>query len=207
MVAGGGRQHGEKRPGPNAPGPGDLHPPHQADPAQPHGLHEVTMGGTHPIPIDSLGRNPLPFPPFHGFIDPQHQRPGGRGQQAHQQAQQHPADRQRGPHRPTEHMVVPGEIPLLMQTQHLQSRRHGALAGRQNGPHQQHLGLPPGTRIEEDSKRLQQEYNRGRQRWHVVEPLSWVPSCYPAFPQNPPSHFVQSRAKACLLRTCSLVAH
>ena len=196
MVAGGGRQHGEKGEGPDAPRPRQRDQPHQADPTQTHRLHEVTMGGPHPIPIDPFGRNPRSLPAFNGFVDTQAQGPRGRRQMMHQQAQQDPAHRQRRPHRPAKHMVVPGEIPLLMQTQYLQSRGYGALAGSQHGPHQQHLDLPPGRRRKERCKRLQQTYNRGRQRWHDGEPLLLeIPLCHPAGPPNFPPYFVQSRAK------------
>ena len=170
-VAGGGRQHGQKGEGPDPPRPRHRDPPHQADPPQTHRLHEVPPGGPHPVPIDPFGRNPRPLAAFNGFVDTQAQGPCGRPQMVHPQAQPDPAHLQCGPHRPAEYMVVPGEIPLRMQTQYLQSRGYGALAGRQHGPHPQHLGLRPGPHIKERSERWPQTYKRGRQRWHDGEPL------------------------------------
>ncbi len=150
-----GGQRGEERERPDAPGPGDRHQEHQANPAQPTGLDEVLMTGADRVPIDPFGGDPLAAPPLDGLVDADQQRPGrheGRDQQAKQDA----TGGEAGPLRAVQHAVIPFKAPGVGEAQHPQRRGDGPFAGCEERPHEEHERGRPDAAAEQWRERRQQ---------------------------------------------------
>jgi hypothetical protein len=143
-----GRQGGQERQRPDPPGPGDRNQQHQAQPAQAAGLDEVALRRAHGVAVDALGADPLAAPALDGVVDAEDHRPLRR-EGVQQQAQQHAPGRPSAPGGAVQHAMVVGEPPLAAEPGDPEDAGHGASAGRQDRPDQQHLGVPPTPLAEE----------------------------------------------------------
>ena len=77
-------------------------------------------------------------------------------EQEYQQDVGYPTGR---PHRPVEHLVVAGVIPVVAQPHDAERRGHGALARGQDRADQQQLCLPPSWAGEQRCERKENGYN------------------------------------------------
>ena len=127
-----------------ATGPRDVAQPHQGDPAQATGLDQLLATGTHRVAVDAPRLDFGAATPFKGLVDAEHRRALAAVQVLEQQRQQDAGRRTGRPHRPVEHLMVAGVVPLVATSHDAQCCRHGALARGQDRTHQQHLGFPPG---------------------------------------------------------------
>ena len=64
------------------------------------------------------------------------------------------------PHRPIEHLMITGIVPVITQAHNTERRCHGALAGSQDRAHQQQLCFPPGWAGEQRCEGNKNGYNR-----------------------------------------------
>ena len=74
-VALGGREHGQERQRPDAPGPGDRRQQHDREPAQPARLDEVAVGGAHRVAIDPARLDLRAPAPLERVVDADDYRP------------------------------------------------------------------------------------------------------------------------------------
>jgi len=110
------------------------------------------VAGPHGISVNALGRDAFAAPALDRVINPEHDRPLGR-ECGDQQPEQ---DARRGPWAPgraAEHAMVVHEPPLTRKAGDAQDARHCALAWRQDGTGQQHLGVLPTALKEQRCKR------------------------------------------------------
>ena len=181
VVAGRHHQRGQKRQRPVSTRPPDTRQQHQAHPLQSGGHHHLVVGGPHRIPIPPLGRN-LPAPAsFHGLVNAEHQRLGGRTKAPGHQQRQHPAQLPRRPSGAVEHVVIDGEVAVLPNPQDVEGGGHGAFAGRQDRSHGQELGFAPGPGVKQALKGQQQGYydcGQGRHARPLVVIWSSLPCSY-----------------------------
>jgi hypothetical protein len=83
----GGREHGQERQRPDAPGPGDRRQQHDREPSQPARLDEVAVAGAHRIPINPARFDLRAPAPFQRVIEADNHWPLW-GEGLHQQEQQ-----------------------------------------------------------------------------------------------------------------------
>jgi hypothetical protein len=108
----------------------------------------VVLRGTNRVAVSALGGDALATAAFDRVVDPEHDR-AARGKGGDQQAEQQ-AGRQTGlPDGAVEDAMVVGEPPLPAEAGDPQQAGHGALAGGEHGADQQHLGMPPGSLLQE----------------------------------------------------------
>ena len=138
----GGRQGGQEGQRPDPPGPGDRDQQHQAEPAQAARLDEVAVAGADRVAVDPFGTNAFAAPALDGVVEAEDHRPLRR-ESVQQQAQQRAPGRPSAPGGAVQHAMVVGEPPLAAEPGDPEDAGHGASAGRQDRPDQQHLGVPP----------------------------------------------------------------
>ena len=162
------RQHGERRQGPMASGPGQVAQPHQGDPAQAAGLDQLLAAGTHRIAVDAPTFDLGAATPFQGFVNAEDQGTIALVQVLEQQHQQDARCLAGRPHRPIEHLMVAGVVALVAAAHDAQRRSHGALTRRQDRADQQQLRFPPGWAGEQRCEGNEYGYNgigRGEHGW------------------------------------------
>jgi hypothetical protein len=143
-----GGERGQERQRPDPPGPGDPDQQHQAEPAQAAGLHEVALRRADGVAVDPLGPDALAAPALDGVVEAEEDG-APRHEGVQQQLQQHTPGRPATPAGAVQHAMVVGEPPLAAGPGDPEDAGHRALAGRQDRPDQQQLGVPPAALEEE----------------------------------------------------------
>ena len=126
-----------------ATGPGYVTQPHQGDPAQATGLDQVAPAGTHRIAVDAQGFDFRTAVPFQSFVDAENQGTIALIQVLEQQHEQDASRLAGRPHRPVEHLMIAGVVPLVAASHDAERRGNRALARGQYRADQQPLGFPP----------------------------------------------------------------
>ena len=83
------------------------------------------------------------------------------------------------PHRPIEHLVVAGVVPVVAQSHDTERRGHGALTRGEDCTHQQELCFPPGRVGEQRCEGNENEYNGIGQGEHGLGLLKWGQASLP----------------------------
>ena len=175
------RQAGEKWQRPHPPGPRNGRQQHQAQPAQPTGLHKMRMARTHRIAVDAFGFDFRPAPAFHSWIQRTDDRPLGH-EGLHQELQQRTAQRPARPNRAAEHPMVSLKLSFLAQAHDAQHGGHRAPTRCQDRAQQQDLRVLPNAVGKVRRKRLNQAIMRLGQGWHRHSSWRRFAVAYPAFP-------------------------
>jgi hypothetical protein len=97
-----------------------------------------------------FGADALAAPPLDRVVEAQQHRPG-RQEGVQQKSEQDPGCRSSAPGGAVQHAVVVHKPPLPAEPADPQNAGHRTLAGRQDRPDQQHLGMPP-TPLEEQRR-------------------------------------------------------
>jgi hypothetical protein len=97
----------------------------------------------HRVAVDALGADALAAPALDGVVQAENQRAAARREGVQQQLQQQARGGPRAAGGAVEDAMVVGEPPLPGEPGDPQDAGHGALARRQDGADQQHLGMLP----------------------------------------------------------------
>jgi hypothetical protein len=106
------------------------------------------VAGADRVAVDTLGADPLAAPPLDGVVEAEDDGPPRR-EGVQQQPEQHARRRTPAPCGAVQHAMVVHEPPLAAEPGDPEDAGHGALARYQDGPDQQHLGVPPTPFAEE----------------------------------------------------------
>ena len=145
--------------------PGDWGEHHQAHPAQPARLDEVTVGGANRITVDTFGRDPLAAAALDRIVRSQDHGAALR-ERVDEETEQNAAAGARAPRRPVEDAVDVHESPLLRAAQDAQDACHRALPRREDRADQQVLGVSRRAVDEQRCERQDDPGEAGRQGQH-----------------------------------------
>src|SRR5215211_1554359 len=100
------------------------------------------------MPVDAAGADALAPAPLDRVVEAEDER-ARAGERRHEEAEEGPAPRQRGPDRAAEDAVVGAEVPLPRAAQHAQRAGDRAHPGREDRAGQQGLRGAPGAPLAE----------------------------------------------------------
>jgi hypothetical protein len=126
----------------------------------------MAVAGAHGVAVDALGRDALAAAALDRVVEAQYNHPC-RHEYADQQSQEQTRCSPGAPDSTVEHAVIVDEAALPAQPRDAQQARHGALAGCQDGAHQQHFSMPPRSLLHEHRREGQDDRGEaGRQAGH-----------------------------------------
>src|SRR5918998_4797762 len=125
----------------------------------------MSIGRAHRIAVDALGLDALAAPALNRVIQAKDHRTGWN-EGVNQQAQQQPGRLASVPASPAEHTMVVDEVALAAEANDAQKAGHGAFAGGQNSPDEQHLGMAPSAVAKQRRKGYNDRGEAGGQVQH-----------------------------------------
>src|SRR3954468_19764965 len=125
----------------------------------------MSIGRAHRIAVDALGLDALAAPALDGVVEAEDHW-SGRDKGSDQQTQQQAGGLASTPASPAEHAMIVDEVAFAAEAGDAQEAGHGALAGRQNSPDEQHLGMAPGAGAKQRGKRYNDRGEAGGQVQH-----------------------------------------
>src|SRR4051794_2007082 len=169
------------------PAPWDRDQHHQAEPAQAACLDEVAVAGADRVAVDPLGLDVFAAPALDGVVEAKDDRPLWH-EGVQQQPEQHTRCGTPAPGGAGEDAMIVHEPPLPTEPDHAENAGHRALARRQNGSDQQHLGMAP-TPLEEQRRKAEDHSGEaGWQSEHGGGPVAGTPQ-----PNRTPAPLLQAR--------------